>query len=386
MNNICRLLAYITTAVAVCLAPYSAGADQWDEQPPAAEKRATSPVINSQLGPAPEIDEYPPPEYRIPFTRTMESVGADSTLGVLRPRAFIPLITKPPESWLNIGNRAEVRDNYLNYYASGTVASGWTGNHAACVAGTTSTEFRNTVLRRINFFRAMAGVPAHIIFTSEYNTKTQAAALIMSRNTTLSHSPSSSWWCYTSAGAEGAGNSNLALGIYGPSAISEYMGDKGGGNYAVGHRRWILYPQTQEMGTGDTPPVDPYRSANALWVLDDHVWDARPPTRDSFVAWPPPGYVPYQIVYPRWSFSYPDADFATASVTMSSGGNSVSVIKASVVNGYGENTLVWIPLGLADGAPWPVPSMDTTYHVVINNVKVAGQTRSFVYDVTVFAP
>ena len=34
---------------------------------------------------------------------------------------------------------------------------------------------------------------------------------MFSRNNQLSHSPSSSWACYTSAGAQAAGSSNIAL-------------------------------------------------------------------------------------------------------------------------------------------------------------------------------
>ena len=143
---------------------------------------------------------------------------------------------------------------------------------------------------------------------------------MMSANNQLSHSPSPTWQCYTPEGAAAAGKSDLFLGVYGWDAISGYVRDPGDFNGAVGHRRWILYPQTQTMGTGDLPPTGG-SSSNALWVIDGHVWDPRPATRDMFVAWPPPGYVPYQVVFPRWSFSYPNADFSQASVTMTLDGS-----------------------------------------------------------------
>jgi hypothetical protein len=232
----------------------------------------------------------------------------------------------------------------------------------------------------------MAGVPAKVTLNDEYSTKAQAAALMMSVNRQLSHDPPASWQCYSDAGHEGAGNSNLYLGVYGWNAITGYMRDPGSGNYFVGHRRWILYPQTQQMGTGDIPPVTGYSPANALWVFDSNMWGPRPATRDEFVAWPPRGYVPYQVVFARWSFAYPGADFSSATVTMSSGGSSVPLVQSAVVNGYGENTLVWIPLGLNDGAPWPKPANDTTYTVNVQNVTIGGQSRSFTYDVIVFDP
>lgn len=262
----------------------------------------------------------------------------------------------------------------------------WTGDHDSCDPGLTGQDFRLAVLRRINYFRAMAGVPAEIKFSDESNRKAQAAALMMSVNRQLSHSPPTSWICFSSAGAEGAGSSNLFLGVYSWDAITGYMRDPGSGNSAVGHRRWILYPQTQVMGTGDIPNTQNYPASNALRVFDEHMWEQRPTTREEYVAWPPPGYVPYQVVFPKWSFSYANADFSGSSVTMESSGINLSVNQANVVNGYGENTLVWIPMGLDEGSSWPIPTADTTYTVSVHNVLINNHSREFTYSVIVFNP
>ena len=112
----------------------------------------------------------------------------------------------------------------------------------------------------------------------------------------------------------------------------------------------------------------------------------RPPTREEFVAWPPPGYVPYQVVYPRWSFSYAGANFSSATVTMTQGGSSVPVAMETLDTGYGENTMVWIPLGLGSSQSWPKPSKDTSYMVTISNIIIGTGTRTFTYEVTVFDP
>ena len=85
-------------------------------------------------------------------------------------------------------------------------------------------------------------------------------------------------------------------GSHGPKAISGQMRDNGDNNPAVGHRRWILYPQTERMGVGDMPPQDGFAAANALWTADGRLWSPRPETRDAFVSWPPPGHVTYQVV------------------------------------------------------------------------------------------
>ncbi|MFO7682996.1 MAG: CAP domain-containing protein [Chloroflexota bacterium] len=304
----------------------------------------------------------------------------------LEPVAYLPLVLVPPEPlpWVDTQDRAAVQHYFLTeYQASEGIAPGWTGSHSGCTPGTTSAAFREAVLRRINYFRAMAGIPPVKGFDDTYNRLAQAAALMMSVNNALNHTPPTNWLCYSQDGYDGASSSNLYLGIYGPAAISGYMYDPGSGNTFVGHRRWILYPQTQQMGTGDVPPQNGYRAANALWVFDaNNIWGPRPVTREAFVAWPPPGYVPYQLVYPRWSFAYAGADFSGAWVTMTQNGQPVAVQVNPLANGYGENTLVWEPNGSFGGQSMS----DVAVHVTIHNVSIDGQVHSFDYQVVVFDP
>ncbi|MCB1921024.1 MAG: DUF4214 domain-containing protein [Candidatus Competibacteraceae bacterium] len=283
--------------------------------------------------------------------------------------------------------RETVRLFYNTVYSSSeSVDAGWNGDITTCQAGTTSSEHQAATLRRVNWYRAMAGVPANIVFDSEFSRKAQQAALMMSANNRLSHTPPSSWTCYTADGAEAAGKANLYLGNAGSDAINGYLQDAGSSNYPIGHRRWILYPQTQFMGTGDVVPINGAARANALWVFDNNMWGPRPSVRDDFIAWPPQGYTPYPTVYPRWSFSYPSADFSGASVTMTKGGSSINVKQESYVTGYGENTLVWIPAPYSDGQSWAQPTADETYQVTVSSVLINSQVRSFNYTVTVFDP
>ncbi|HET8522873.1 MAG TPA: hypothetical protein VFL82_06555 [Thermomicrobiales bacterium] len=297
---------------------------------------------------------------------------------------------------VDTSNREATRAFFNQYYLNApTPDIGWAGNVDACQAGATSQAFKDAVSLRINFFRAMAGVWAGTGLSSVANSKDQQAALMFSANGSLSHNPPKSWKCYTADGAAAAGSSNIFLGEYGWEAVDGYMWDFGGSNAAAGHRANLLYPQTQLFGTGDIPgPFSQRWPANALWVFDSHVWDPRPATRDDFVAWPPKGYVPYQIVYPRWSFNYPGAGFTNATVTMKLNGTSVPVTVdyRSAALGAGamsvpENTIVWRPNNLDSSATWPKPtSGDQTYTVTLSNVTVNGQARTFTYTVTVFDP
>ena len=284
----------------------------------------------------------------------------------------------------------ELSRNFFNalYPASENIPFAWTGDLATCSAGTTAELFKEAVQLRVNYFRAMAGVPAAISFSRIYSVKNQQSAQMMSANNSLSHSPPSSWSCYTADGYEAAGNSNLALGASGADSISKYVLDHGANNSAAGHRRWLLYPQTQIMGTGDTPVTTGHASANALWVFDGNYGNPRPVTRDDFVAWPPPGYVPYQVMYPRWSLSYPGADFSNAAVIMTRSGASIPVRLEPLTINIGENSLVWVPDNLDTNSvnSFPRPVADTIYTVKVGNVLVGGAPRSFSYAVTLFDP
>jgi uncharacterized protein YkwD len=288
---------------------------------------------------------------------------------------------------IDAGNREQVRLFYSAVFgSSAAIASGWNGNVLACNAGDTSAEYKAAILRRINWFRALAGVPAAVQFDASFSRQAQQAALMMAANQDLSHVPGTDWPCYSDGGASAAKVSNLTLGRTGPGAIGDaYMRDEGSDNYEVGHRRWLLYPQTQHMGTGD---VDSgvARPTNALWVQDANISGPRPPVRDDFVAWPTKGYTPYTVVYPRWSFSYPGADFSSASVAMTEKGVAIAAQRETLVDGYGENTLVWVPGSYVDGMSWTKPAADTVYQVTISNVKGVGVPSSFTYNVTVFDP
>jgi uncharacterized protein YkwD len=302
-------------------------------------------------------------------------------------RVYLPAIGGQPEAPIPGVQRNEAvtlyRTHFLPYQ---TTAAGWTGSIGNCQSGTLAAGYTNAMALLVNYYRKMAGVQP-ITWDAGLNGKSQAAALMMSANNALSHTPPSSWRCYSEEGATAAGNSNLALyGGYDATyhGITMQMEDGGDGNWFVGHRRWILYPQTQHMGIGQIPPDGDTMASTVLWVFDpDHLWDDRPPVRDNYVAWPPPGYAPVQTVYPRWSYSHPDADLSAATVTMRLDGASMPVSSVRYDHeGYGEHTLIWTPqLGsaLTDGQEHRVT-------VTVGNVKRDGQAVSSTYTVILFDP
>jgi hypothetical protein len=283
---------------------------------------------------------------------------------------------------VNPTDRAAVIDLYRNVYlASESVPAGWTGNRSDCNAGATSQAYADATLRRVNYYRAMAGLPGSVTLSNAWNNKCQQAALMMSAAGQLSHSPGTDWPCSTADGREAAGRSNLALGAAGPDAIDLYMDDHGSGNSAAGHRRWILYPPAAFMGSGSIPSGGG-SAANALWVIGGA--GSRPAT-PVWVAWPPPGFIPYQVLparSQRWSFSYPGASFSSARVFMQRAGAGVTLTIEPMAQGYGDNTIVWVPQGVSSTAP----ATDITYTVIVSNVVVSSQARQFTYEVTIMDP
>ncbi len=323
-------------------------------------------VAAQELGPAPWLAD---PD-RVPSVRAPRNAGQANAI--------------------DTAHRGEVIGHFHSRwmrYLDPTV--GWTGTLNPCVAGTTDQGHRNAVIESVNYYRAMAHLPDTLTLDGTRSGKNQQAALVYAATGDLSHYLSSpppnvagSWKCLTADATEAALNSNIALGLAGPDAIDAYMDDYGGGNTAVGHRRWILYPRQLQIGTGDVEGPGVTWRSNALWVLGPWTTAAATPNG---TPWPPSGYVPWQILPAgsnRWSFSYPAATFTGATVTMTEGATTYPVTYEAVANGYGDNTLVWKPTGFA----YTTPAADRVVNVAVNNVTVGGTPRNFAYTVTIVNP
>lgn len=278
-------------------------------------------------------------------------------------------------------NRRSVANFYKKHYVpSDRVPNAWSGDTRSCKVGNNSAAYDAATLQNLNYYRAMAGVPADVSFDEKYNAPARAAALMMEAKNDLSHGPGPGWPCYSEAGKQGAGSSNLCLGCVGPSAIDAYVQDAGVG--AVGHRVWALHPQQKVLGSGSS------KRAHALYVFGDWRSEEEVAGIES-VAWPAAGYVPYRFGYNSdhpWSFQrFGDSvDHKRATVSMSMNGRSVSVRKET--NGH---VLVWYPTGLPRGTyqnDYNRPKNDVSIHVKIDNVMVNGKAESFEYTVTFIDP
>ncbi len=291
-----------------------------------------------------------------------------------------PNTSSQKQRFVDPTTRSSVVSFYKNQYLPNLyVPMGWTGNVNSCQAGNTSQSYLDATFAMVNYFRGMVNLGA-VVNNTSLNANAQEAALMMSANNDLSHYPPNTWTCYSAAGAQAAGTSNIALGISGPNAIIAYMEDFGSFNQPVGHRRWILYPRAAEFGVGSVGETT--RSANALQVIGTAT-TGRPAT--DIVAWPPEGYVPNTVVYNRWSFSLnnsPGANFSAATVTMTENGTPIPLnIISRTDNGYGDNTLVWEP----DSLNFPGGQADRVINVNVSGISNATQS-SYSYQVIVINP
>ena len=291
---------------------------------------------------------------------------------------------------VNTASRAEVQSFYQTVYrASERVEStmGWTGSYDPLTgkAGTTSEVYREHIRRRVNFFRGLAGIPADVTFGAQPavnlvpgppgttvpagTSKTFCCMESAYMNAMeswyagpdfiLSHNPPNTFFNWSAYAWNASAHGNLTVGYWGPGAIDAYMKDEDAGsdlytNENVGHRRWILFPRTLDMASGDVPAgtitengvtydVD---GANALYVVANF----RPPAAPRFTMWPNEGYFPWELQMGRWSLAWPGADFSAATVTMSGPGGVIPVTVISRTAQVGENAIVWEPAGVPSAA------------------------------------
>jgi len=342
----------------------------------------------------------------------LAQISPDAGIELGPPPVFVPgKSLQSPQPWpqpeaasvisVNPNSRYQVSLLYRNQYiAQGSVVNGWAGSIASCNPGSTAQAFQDATINRVNLYRALAGLPGNISELSSAGgeqTDDQAAALMFVANQQLSHTPPNSWVCYTSAGATGAGSSNIALGWgvgfnnNGPTAIDGYMDDGGSNNTGVGHRRWILFPPQTQMADGDvdSSAATGNYSSDALWVFGP--WGSRPSTPNG-IAWPPRGYVPWQLLpadSTRWSLSLQNAVFTNAAVSMTRNGAALSVsIEPFAYNGQpsgsfiGDNTIAWKPTG----ATYTQPAADVVYAITVSGIAGSGVPSSVSYVVKVIDP
>ncbi len=247
----------------------------------------------------------------------------------------------------------------------------WTGSTANCDPGNVPQSVHDAVIKRINYFRKITGLNYNCILDASLIPAQQRTALMMAAAGDLSHDPGTNWPCYTAEGADGAKKSNLRLGSAATDAVVAFMNDEEEYNQAVGHRRWLLYSKQSAFSHGST-----YNTA-VIHVLVKADNSKIP----EFIAYPPATYVPYPVIYHRWSFSIPGADFTNTQVSMSHNGKDIPVQVVSRTEKVADNTIVWEP---QETMPEPTTG-DLIYTVTVSEIGNAPKS-TYSYNVTIIKP
>jgi len=245
----------------------------------------------------------------------------------------------------------------------------WSGATATCTAGDLSADARANALRLVNLYRWLAALPP-VVTDPTRDAQDQACALMMRANNMISHTPPTTWLCYTADGATAAGSSNVSGGPA-VSSVDAYMIDNGNPT-TIGHRRWVLSNSLGPIGIGGTD------RASCMWTLSGTGRVGKP-----WMAWPAPGIIPLAAMTPArgtgvdttgWSIQSDTINLATAQVAVTSGGVAMPVTVTQLLGGYGSRYAIrFNPMG------W------TTQAGKTYSVAVTGVTPAINYDVQIVA-
>lgn len=266
---------------------------------------------------------------------------------------------------------------------------------ANCQAGQLTSAATVAMLADLNAIRALHKLPP-VAYSAADEAGAQQSALMQAANDQLSHTPPTTWKCYTAAGAAASGQSNLYGGFGGglgfnsdDSILAGWLTETNNVVAdSVGHRRWLLYPFLGAVSYGRVVGASPTSTRGdgaALKVIGAAGAGVASGTLPAYVAYPFEDYpARYFVATSLLSFSViasanvnssanRTVNFANAQITVRQrGGGSLTVSKVTYDNvGYGlPNNLQWAVAGL---------QANTYYDVTITGVVVNGATQSYSY-------
>ena len=247
-------------------------------------------------------------------------------------------------------------------------------NIDSCVTGALKTTVRDDFLTRVNALRALHNL-APVTYSAIENDQEDQSSLMQAANQTLSHTPPTTWKCYTSAGATAAGSSNL-IGGWGTGLPWSTEDDNLAGwmterySDSIGHRRWILDPFLGKLTYGRVAQqaTSGFRSdAASMKVFGFAADPPLPSSVPSFVAYPFGDYPSRYfgtgdilsftaIVNSTSRYANGSVSFANATVTVTGPSGNLAVTNVASDNlGYGvPNSIQWNVTGLQANVSYTV--------------------------------
>lgn len=189
-----------------------------------------------------------------------------------------------------------------------------------CSIGRHEEQDFNDAVNAINFFRYLNGLDFVKKSTNAKIIREEnEAAMVMNANNKLTQSLDKHMKCYKSGAATGARNSILAKAspsVCASRTITRYMLEAN--STRLSHRRWILDPKFSEVAIG---VVGKYSALRINRIPKTGK------TKPAFIAYPPPGPVPDDLIPDTWSFSNNHNMLSDAKVTVKCNGESIPIVQ-----------------------------------------------------------
>ena len=255
-------------------------------------------------------------------------------------------------------------------------------------------ERKLDALNELNMIRGIHGL-SPVVYNPAYDVAVQKSALMMSVNSGLSHTPPSSWQCWSQEGYDMAETSNLMIrwassGQELTPPEEEIRGWMIDDNVvSLGHRRWLMDPFLSEISFGSVGGA-PLVSSNWSWsqasiirVIGDTYADLSGQTVPQVIAYPMGNY-PAEYMENAWYLSASiltntgdpwanqNVSYANTVIGLDGPSGPLNIVDQSANNDA---------YGLPNHIQWRAPQIKAgvEYTVTLSNVEINGSLESFNY-------
>ena len=261
-----------------------------------------------------------------------------------------------------------------------------------CVAGTVSGSEKAKVLARVNYIRSIHDLKP-VYYDPEGDEITAQCSLIIAANQKLSHTPDSSWKCWTHDAYDGCNSSNIFIqwasydlaSLDSTEVVDAFLADED--VESLGHRRWLIDPWLAHISFGRADYYDGSSSSvvgSAIKVINDDNQDISD-TDIEFIAYPFHEY-PAELYNDNVMMSFTvikdrlnkysngtNLNLASATIAITDPDNKTVKVKNILfdTDGYGvPNNVRWFAEGIKP---------NTRYNVAISNIMVDNVSTLYQY-------
>lgn len=256
-----------------------------------------------------------------------------------------------------------------------------------CEAGDPSSSEKKRVLDRLNYIRSLHGLPP-VVYEDKDDTLTAECSLIIAANKKLSHTPDSSWKCYSQDAYTGCNKSNIfiqwggnPLSVASESVVDAFMTDEN--VESLGHRRWFIDPWLAHISFGRADDTVNKVLGSAIKVINA-TEQSIASSNIQHVAYPYE-YYPKELYNDNVMMSFTvisdrankwvnnKVSFASSAIAIKDPQNKTMKITGMKFDnsGYGvPNNIRWFAEGIKAGVK---------YDVVITNVKIDTAFKNYSY-------